>query len=455
MIQTHNLQLEKYELDDAANLADGYNNSMDKLDEFAGEQANRFPIKSEDIGDGEVNTVDIANGAVTDNKLATAAVTTDKIANGAVTSEKLSDNINNTLTDVATNKTLVEEHVNYFAELGVTDEQSATDLHTQIDNTYQGVMSNTQRIDDLEQHSSSNISKLGWIGDSFSEPSTLAFNWPNLVRQNLGITDGDFINNSMSGAGYIGATGTRTFKQQLELIYSQMPDVDSIVVFGGNNDFGHVGSSLDLAINNFWTAYKQYFGTKKAHVFLTNMTGGSMSNVISYIKSVKKALDTNNVNYVLHDVLTLQFDMQGYLSQTNLHPSQDMCYVYADAFTSMINGGEYVQPIITRKLPTTEGIEINGDYFIYKGIIHFCFNYIKFTQEHTVGNQIKIAENYIQGCSNTISVQASIGFNNTQNIFAVTNWSTLNVVMYLQSGSNVPADTVLFTSGCVINGLKE
>ncbi len=35
MINTEFLQLEKYEATDAANLTDGYNNSMDKIDTFA------------------------------------------------------------------------------------------------------------------------------------------------------------------------------------------------------------------------------------------------------------------------------------------------------------------------------------------------------------------------------------------------------------------------------------
>lgn len=79
MQSTANLQLPLYELDDPANLADGYNAAMRKLDEAYQEQNQKI----DDIL--PVNTSGIENGAVTTNKLATAAVTDDKIANGTIT----------------------------------------------------------------------------------------------------------------------------------------------------------------------------------------------------------------------------------------------------------------------------------------------------------------------------------------------------------------------------------
>lgn len=210
MIETPNLQLEKYELTDAANLSDGYNNSMDKIDAYSANMEGRFPLNTADIANGAVTeaklaadavtsdkiasgaigtehiqdssitnakladdsvaTANIQDGSITDVKIASdsvvtdtildAAVTTSKIADNSVTTEKLADGAvtmdvlpSEITNDVANNKTLVEEHVNYFAELGVTDEQSATDLHTQIDNTYQAAMSNTQAITDLQNAS--------------------------------------------------------------------------------------------------------------------------------------------------------------------------------------------------------------------------------------------------------------------------------------------------------------
>ena len=91
MLETENLNLPLYELNDAANLADGYNSAMQKLDAAYKSNEDRFPITSADIEDGGVNTVDLANGAVTTNKLATAAVTGDKIAEGCVTSTAIAE----------------------------------------------------------------------------------------------------------------------------------------------------------------------------------------------------------------------------------------------------------------------------------------------------------------------------------------------------------------------------
>lgn len=91
MEQTPNLKLEKYELDDYANLSDGYNKSMDILDTFAGTVDAKFPIGSAEIEDGGINTVDIANGAITSNKIASSAITSDKIATEAVDTDSIAE----------------------------------------------------------------------------------------------------------------------------------------------------------------------------------------------------------------------------------------------------------------------------------------------------------------------------------------------------------------------------
>ena len=92
MQATPNFNLPLYELDDAANLADGYNNAMGKIDAALKATDDKFPITGAEIEDGSINTIDIANGAITTNKLATAAVTDDKLAVGAVTAPAIEDN---------------------------------------------------------------------------------------------------------------------------------------------------------------------------------------------------------------------------------------------------------------------------------------------------------------------------------------------------------------------------
>ena len=83
MIQTPNLGLEKYELTDAANLADGYNSSMDTLDKFAGKTKAHFPVQTNDIADNAITGAKLNNGAVTTDKIVDANVTPSKLAAGA------------------------------------------------------------------------------------------------------------------------------------------------------------------------------------------------------------------------------------------------------------------------------------------------------------------------------------------------------------------------------------
>ena len=110
MIQTPNLGLEKYELTDAANLADGYNNSMDTLDKFGADVNAHFPIVTNDIKDNAITGAKLNNGAVTTDKLVDANVTTSKLANSAITNEKLANesvtarNINATFKAMANGK---------------------------------------------------------------------------------------------------------------------------------------------------------------------------------------------------------------------------------------------------------------------------------------------------------------------------------------------------------------
>lgn len=83
MENTPNLNLPLYDLDDMANLDDGYNNAMRIIDNEIKEVNDKFPITSDNIGANSINTVNIANGAVTTDKIASAAVTLPKIASDA------------------------------------------------------------------------------------------------------------------------------------------------------------------------------------------------------------------------------------------------------------------------------------------------------------------------------------------------------------------------------------
>lgn len=85
MQETSNFGLELYELDDMADLTDGYNKSMRTIDsamqQIKDDAADMFPI----------DTADIANGAITEDKIATASITNTKLATGAVSLDKIAE----------------------------------------------------------------------------------------------------------------------------------------------------------------------------------------------------------------------------------------------------------------------------------------------------------------------------------------------------------------------------
>lgn len=167
---TENYRLELYEGTDKADLTDQYNVSMGILDgamkgvvddtdaSVAGIRAELATTNS-NLNATNINlaaldekvdanqTAQATTNLNFQNEIDTLKTTVDAVPETYATQEALAA----LKTEVDKNTPLVEEHVNYFAELGVTDEASATDLHTQIDNTYQGLMSNTEAIEAIER----------------------------------------------------------------------------------------------------------------------------------------------------------------------------------------------------------------------------------------------------------------------------------------------------------------
>lgn len=167
---TENYRLELYEGTDKADLTDQYNVSMGILDgamkgvvddtdaSVAGIRAELATTNS-NLNATNINlaaldekvdanqTAQATTNLNFQNEIDTLKTTVDAVPETYATQEALAA----LKTEVDKNTPLVEEHGNYFAQLGVTDEASATDLHTQIDNTYQGVTSNTAAIEAIER----------------------------------------------------------------------------------------------------------------------------------------------------------------------------------------------------------------------------------------------------------------------------------------------------------------
>lgn len=131
---TENYRLELYEGTDKADLTDQYNVSMGILDEAMKGVVNDTDASVAGIRadlattNSNLNATNI-NLAALDQK-----VDSNQTAQ-ATTNLNFQNEIDALKTTVDKNTPLVEEHVNYFAQLGVTDEESATNLHTQINQT--------------------------------------------------------------------------------------------------------------------------------------------------------------------------------------------------------------------------------------------------------------------------------------------------------------------------------
>lgn len=190
---TENYRLELYEGTDKADLTDQYNISMGILDgamkgvvddtdaSVAGIRADLATTNSNlnatninlAVLDDKVDANQTAQATTNlnfQNEIDTLKTTVDAVPETYATQEALAA----VKTEVDKNTPLVEEHVNYFANLGVTDEESATALHTEIDNAFQGTMSNTTAIEEMRAQ----LSPWKFIGTSvFSKsPITVTYN---------------------------------------------------------------------------------------------------------------------------------------------------------------------------------------------------------------------------------------------------------------------------------------
>lgn len=195
---TENYRLELYEGTDKADLTDQYNVSMGILDgamkgvvddtdaSVAGIRADLATTNSNlnatNINltalDQKVDSNQTAQAATNlnfQNEIDTLKTTVDAVPGTYATQEALAA----LKTEVDKNTPLVEEHGNYFAQLGVTDEESAMALHTEIDNAFQGTMSNTTAIEEMRAQ----LSPWKFIGTSVFSKSPINVTY-NVYHQN-------------------------------------------------------------------------------------------------------------------------------------------------------------------------------------------------------------------------------------------------------------------------------
>lgn len=317
MKETANLKLPLYELDDPANLADGYNNAMEKLDAAvqaqAGDIAAYFPV----------TTANIENGAVTTNKLATAAVTGEKIANESITNEKLSpDFVFPGGTPEPGSITLDMISSDAF------DTEPTEDSDKLLDSG--AVWTALQNIPTPEPEVTNKNVLV--IGDSFSDPD-FANTWVPGFKAAIGA---EVYNYAKGGAGWVakGSTGTApTFYEQLQtasqaLTASEKSALKSIIVYGGINDFtlNKTTTEVSTAINTFNNAVYTLFPSKpKVYVCSPNAgypAQASYNNFLPWTKSIIEAIAScSNLTLVRSACWWLVPYNSSVFNDDKLHPS--------------------------------------------------------------------------------------------------------------------------------------
>ena len=221
------------------------------------------------------------------------------------------------------------------------------------------------------------------IGDSYGLGVNASANYPELMRQYLGINTGDFFNLSQSGARFSSTTGGVSFNTCLNEGFSSVSNSNTIthvLLAGGINDALHWSDSKDTIFNDMQTFFnncKQKFPNAK--LFASFIGYRVNRQILQDIGEASRfwclASGTNgvtyipNVEYVLHD--------QSLLGSDKLHPNDAGQLALARYLTTGILGGtpDVVSiPRTVTAIPSGVGsANFNVNMFMVNGQITLAF----------------------------------------------------------------------------------
>lgn len=349
MQETPNLKLPIYELDDMANLSDGYNEAMNKIDESYKQNENRFPITSSNIEDGTITAVDIANGAITTNKIATAAVTADKLAADAINPNSIPDNAintNNIADGAITNAKIADDAVSTakLTDNSVTSSKLAQDAVTTA-NIADGAITAEKLASDVEQTSS--IRGVLWLGDSYSDPTVAAIDWVQTIVKPL--INASFIINKAKAGACINTTHTTGID-----IYPQIPTipvegVTDVVIYAGHNDVSNGNLNITTQLQTILTKLNQDYPSAKIHLFIPNTTRAAYSDLTPLLENVNLAiLNSKAFNVINYSYVWLfQTYYGGSISTNDGHPTAQGLPGIAQHIAQCILGNN---PVLHKKI---------------------------------------------------------------------------------------------------------
>ena len=134
--QTANLKLSLYEPDDAANLCDGYNDSMNKIDTYA------------HSNDANITTIDATLSSHTDKINTNATNISQEVTRAKLAEDTIKGTVNTLSTNVTNSSTNITTNTNNIASLTTKTNQNTTDIATNKTNIASTSSAITKEISD-------------------------------------------------------------------------------------------------------------------------------------------------------------------------------------------------------------------------------------------------------------------------------------------------------------------
>ena len=134
--QTANLKLSLYEPDDAANLCDGYNDSMNKIDTYA------------HSNDANITTINATLSSHTDKINTNATNISQEVTRAKLAEDTIKGTVNTLSTNVTNSSTNITTNTNNIASLTTKTNQNTTDIATNKTNIASTSSAITKEISD-------------------------------------------------------------------------------------------------------------------------------------------------------------------------------------------------------------------------------------------------------------------------------------------------------------------
>lgn len=313
MQNTANYMLPTYEATDNANLLDGYNEAMDKID-----------LQMKNNADAVVVAATAANNAKTAADAAqSAAEETRDLAESANSAAQAAQSAAST--------------ANSTAQAAQSAASAASSAATKATSTA------SQALDAANDALATvgKATELVVIGDSFtSGGSGVTIHWPELLKS---YTSPHVHVSSADGSGFVNkGTNSMNFSEMLTNIAETISDkttVGHVIVYGGYNDISHeqIESATANAIVTFYTSAKSLFPNAKIIMALFN--DGWCNRRGDYKEWASNVTQQLNGTPFINAMNILNGLPPEYLTSDRLHPANQGQYIVAREMDSLLTTG--------------------------------------------------------------------------------------------------------------------